>query len=262
MSDDRKLPVTPDQAYAGGADPSGESGASFEGDAGPRPAADEVPSWRLVSTLAVAGALAGSLIVGVFQWAQPQILEYKAGVMTGAIEKVLGGPERVQTLYVTDDGLDPTPPAGADTVSATKVHLGFDAAGQPVGFAIMGAEPGFQDVIQLMFGYDPVGERVLGMEILDSKETPGLGDKIFKDASFVSEFVGVKAPLIGVKEGAGAGDEAEVDLITGATISSRTVIGIINHRVEALGSMLKDYLASGGMTAGASVSAGEGPVSP
>ena len=31
---------------------------------------------------------------------------------------------------------------------------------------------------------------VIGMKVLESKETPGLGDKIEKDSAFVAEFRG------------------------------------------------------------------------
>jgi electron transport complex protein RnfG len=236
MTDERKLPVTPGQAYDGDGPPDdvGADGTP------PEAMAEDVPSWRLIMTLAVAGALAGLLIVGVFQWAQPQILEYRARVLTEAIHEVLGSPDQVQTLYVREGGLDEEPPVGVDTAQAERVFLGRDAQGEPVGFAVTGARAGFQDVIQLIFGYDALDEEILGMRVLESKETPGLGDKIYKDSAFVGEFNGVGAPIEGVKDGGGGPNE--VDMITGATISSTTVITIINTRLEELGPVLTDYL--------------------
>jgi len=222
----------------------------------------DVPSWRLITTLAVAGALAGLLIVGVFQWAQPQILEHRALVLSDAIQSVLGGPDHYRTLFVSDGRLVAEPPAGVDTIQAEKVYLGYDEQDRPLGYAIVGAQPGFQDVIQLIFGYDAGADRVLGMQILESKETPGLGDKIFKDEAFVAAFVGVAAPIRGVKEGAGHGGDDEVDMITGATISSRTVIDIINRRVEGLGAMLKDYVAAEAGSVAPAGQAGGAGVSP
>jgi len=245
MTDEKKdLPVTPSQAYEedDATAPSQTPASGADGDTG-HPDVDEVPSWRLVTTLAVAGALAGLMIVGVFQWAQPQILEYRAEVLTTAIGDVLGSPERVQTLYVEGGRLVEQAPAGADTITAEKVYLGYDEAGAPIGFAILGAEPGFQDVISLIFGYDPGSDQVLGMQVLESKETPGLGDKIMKDQAFIAEFDGVEAPLRGVKDATGAPDE--VDMITGATISSEAIIDIINHRLEALDGVLKGYAGGG-----------------
>jgi Na+-translocating ferredoxin:NAD+ oxidoreductase subunit G len=210
----------------------------------PQLAVDEVPSWRLVATLALAGAMAGILIVGVFQWAEPQILEHRARVLATAADEVLAGPDAVQRLFVLPDGLAPDAPAGMDTARAEKVYLGF-RDGSPVGFAVVGAKPGFQDIVQVIFGYDPATNQVLGMRVLESKETPGLGDKIFKDLRFVRGFEGVLAPIRPVGEGAGTGSPNEAELITGATISARVVVEIINERVAALDGRLESYIAGG-----------------
>jgi hypothetical protein len=68
----------------------------------------------------------------------------------------------------------------------------------------------------------------------------------------------VAAPIEGVKLGAGSGASNEVDMITGATISSRTVIDIINHRLEALGSALEEHVPEPAPQA-ADTSAAESP---
>ena len=216
------------------------------------PGRPEVSSARLVATLAIAGALAGLVIVLAFGWANPRIQAHRAEALRAAIQTVLHGPETVRTYYVTDGALSETPAPGADTITAEKVHLGFDAAGEPIGYAITGQESGFQDAVLVIFGYDPAADEVLAMRVLESKETPGLGDKIVKDSAFVAGFQDVHAPLRGVKSGAGAGGANEVDMITGATISSRTVIGIINHRIEALDPLLDAAAPVAGTAADAS----------
>jgi Na+-translocating ferredoxin:NAD+ oxidoreductase subunit G len=197
-----------------------------------------VSSFRLVATLGTAGALAGMLIVLVFQWAQPRILAHQARAIGIAVEEVLQGPERTETLFLWDGALVATPPAGVDTVQLDRVWAGYDAGGRRIGFAMIGGEAGFQDIISVMFGFDPVEGRILGMRILESKETPGLGDKIFKDEEFVSQFRVAQVPMVPTKPGSGSGDPREVDTITGATISSRTVINIINNRVERMRPLL------------------------
>lgn len=206
------------------------------------PVRTDVAASRLIVTLALAGALAGLLIVSVFQWAQPRILRHQAEVLRAAITEVLGGPDHYETLFVIDDELTPALPAGADSTDYERVWLGYGAGGQPLGFALLGEEPGFQDVIRLIFGYDPETRQLLGMKVLESKETPGLGDRIEKDTSFVAGFAGAEAPITGVKKGAGKGAPEEVDMITGATISSRAVIGIINHRLERLAPLIDRYI--------------------
>jgi electron transport complex protein RnfG len=229
------------------------------GEAGPPPPPErpQASSGRLIATLATAGALAGLVIVLVFGWANPRIQAYRAMVLREAIQEVLHSPDSVQTWYVVDGALSETSPAGADTITAEKVHLGMDADGQPIGYAITGQEPGFQDFILVIFGYDPDAGRVLAMKVLESKETPGLGDKIYKDSAFVAGFEQAASPLEGVKVGAGSGSENEVDMITGATISSRTVIGIINHRIEALELVLNS--ADPAATAASAAGAGGAP---
>jgi electron transport complex protein RnfG len=66
--------------------------------------------------------------------------------------------------------------------------------------------------------------------VLDEKETPGLGDKIERDTAFGRQFTGRVVPLQGVKGRPGK-PPSEVQTITGATISSRAVIRIINNAV-------------------------------
>jgi electron transport complex protein RnfG len=206
------------------------------------PEREEVPSWRLLVTLGGAGAIAGLLLVFVYQATQPAIQAYRAMVLRQAVQEVLKGPERWDTLYVVGDGLVAQPPAGVDAASLEMVFLGYREDGQPIGFAITGGEFGFQDIIDLIFGYDPQTRTVIGMKVLANKETPGLGDKIEKDSAFVAEFDGRVAPIVGVRAGRATGAANEVDMITGATISSRAVIAIINHRLERLGPMLEAYL--------------------
>jgi Na+-translocating ferredoxin:NAD+ oxidoreductase RnfG subunit len=49
-----------------------------------------------------------------------------------------------------------------------------------------------------------------------------------------------------VKPGAGKGAPEEVDMITGATISSRAVINIVNHKLERLQPLIEAYEKRGG----------------
>lgn len=205
----------------------------------PRPASP--PATRLLGTLTIAGAVAGLLLVLVNGWAEPRIMAHRAEVLREAIHEVLGGPDHYQTMFLVGGRLTADVPAGLDTLDLDRVYVGYDGADRPIGVAIAGGEPGFQDVIRLLFGFDPATGRITGMKVLESKETPGLGDKIEKDSVFVASFAGPVPPLIGVKSGSGSGDEHEVDMITGATISSRTVIDIINHRLEEL----EPYLRTG-----------------
>ena len=191
------------------------------------------PAWRLVATLGGFGALSGLLIVLVHSATQPAIRAHREATLDAAINEVLGDPDRYETLYVAGDALSAARPDGVAAGDAETVYLGY-RGGRPIGYAIHAAGQGFQDTISLLFGYDPRTDRLLGMTVLESKETPGLGDKIYKDAAFVAAFAGAATPLSGVKVGGGRGLDGEVVMITGATISSRAVIRAINTALERM----------------------------
>jgi len=208
----------------------------------------EVSSFRLVLTLALAGAVAGALLVFVFLWSQPQIQAYDAMVLREAVTEVLHAPDHFESVFLHDGALMTADrlPAGTDTLELDRVFLGYDQSGDPVGFALQAEGFGFQDLITLIFGYDPGTGEVLGMKVLKHLETPGLGDKIVKDSVFVGGFEGAEAPIQGVKPDRNTGDPHQVDMITGATISSSAVIRIINERLVEMGDLLAAYQPAGG----------------
>jgi electron transport complex protein RnfG len=227
-----------------------DGGAAEPGGVPERP---EVSSFRLLMTLGLAGMLAGALLVFVFLWSNPRIQAYQARVMREAVTEVLKGPERFESIFLLDGELTTQVPEGVDTLDLDKVFLGYDASGNPMGFALTHARFGFQDFVTVIFGYDPQAKRVLGMKVLDHSETPGLGTKI-EEEPFVSEFNGVDAPIEGVKPDRNTGAPNQVDMITSVTISSRAVIRTINERIEQLGDLLEAYEISTG--AGAADPAG------
>ena len=190
-----------------------------------------VSSLRLVLTLAVAGLISGVAIIGIYEATLPTITANKARELREAVFKVLPGVSRMQPLVVRDGALVAEAQPSADD---SVVYGGYAQDGGFVGYAIPGAGPGFQDTIGLLYGYDAASRQVLGMEVLESRETPGLGDKIYKDLDFVSDFQGlsVDPTIVAVKKGTKTGPN-EVDAITGATISSKAVVRIINETHEA-----------------------------
>ena len=199
----------------------------------PAPEQKKVSTFNLIATLTIIGALAGLLIVLVDQHTRPIIDKYRAEQLQKAVYEVLPGATSYATYYLVGNSLSLTLPQAAKVSEYKRVYIGYDAALQIKGVAIERGEPGFQDIVRLIFGYDPHTATLLGMKVLESKETPGLGDKIFKDQAFVDQFfAGPQPPLVAVKAGAGKGRPNEIDTITGATISSKVVIDIINHALQ------------------------------
>lgn len=222
-------PAAGEAAAAAPAEPAG---------APPVPPPPDVSPWRMLGILGGSGAVVGGLIVVAYAWSKPTIDANKARRLDAAVREVLKEPERTEPFEFT-----PPPPRrpGEDVLPEDKVRVdrvfrGFRKDGTDAGLAVVAADYGFADEVQIIFGFDPATRKVLGFKVLSSKETPGLGDAIEKNEAFVKEFDGPVAPLVGVKKGSSRGQpEHEVDTVTGATISSKTVIRIINGAVRQIG---------------------------
>ncbi|MCJ7543741.1 MAG: FMN-binding protein [Phycisphaerae bacterium] len=125
-------------------------------------------------------------------------------------------------------------------VGETVIYRAVDESGKLVGWVLPGMGQGFADIIELLVGLDAQGETITGMSVLAQKETPGLGDKITKEA-WRAQFAGKPAgdPL-SVTKAATAG-RTEIAAISGATISSQSVTDIVNKTVADF----RQKLASG-----------------
>lgn len=193
-----------------------------------------VPSWKLLLTLTLAGAVAGLAVVLLYRWTLPGIEAYKSGVLRSAITEVLHAPSRADTLWLRGGTLTATRPPEAESKTSERVYVGYDEAGKRIGFAISVVEPGFSEPIHLLVGYEPAKHQLLAMKVLESKETPGIADKVEKPV-FTTQFAGRTAPLTGIKASERdrlGKDPSAVVMITGATISSRAVLRGINRTLD------------------------------
>jgi electron transport complex protein RnfG len=165
--------------------------------------------FSLTLTLAVI-TLAASLSLGfIFQWTKEPIAEAQLKRQLRAIEAVVEGydnnPVSEKYKVATPDGKD---------------SLEFFPAlskGERIGTAVKTkSSKGYSGDIWLMVGFNTQGD-VLRIQVLEHKETPGLGSKM-SDLKFLNQFFS-KNPgqdNLTVKK-----DGGSVDAITGATISSR-----------------------------------------
>lgn len=92
-------------------------------------------------------------------------------------------------------------------------------------------ENGFGGVFRLMVGFDRQGN-ILGYEVLEHQETPGLGSHM---AKWFKNENKPKQNIIGRKANGSfrvSKDGGEIDAITAATISSRAFLNAINKAYE------------------------------
>lgn len=133
-------------------------------------------------------------------------------------------------------------------------HKVMDANGNSLGTAVESIDPnGFGGNLKVMVGFGPEGE-ILGYQVLEHSETPGLGaqaDAWFRQASQdVKEQSGVANVILGRPAKAGnhniigmnpgddmlavSKDGGQVDAITASTITSKAFLRAVNAAYKEL----------------------------
>ena len=195
----------------------------------------------MIRTLAGVAMLSGLLVVLTYQWTLPRIMENKRLAVQRAVFKVIPGITSHAAFRLDADGLTRVNEADA---TGTLVYAGYDEAGALQGIAAEAAARGYQDVIRILYGYSPSCECVTGITILQSTETPGLGDKIGTDPAFLANFKALDARLntgrtalqhaiVTVKHGKKT-EPWQIDAISGATISSKAIGKMLNDSAQTL----------------------------
>jgi len=184
---------------------------------------------RAVYTVLVGIAFAAGLAIAlVFELTAERVAAQRAQLQSQAVLDVLPGAVRWQGLAVSADGTLSAIGAGG----APQAFAGYDAADRLIGFAMPAQGMGYQDRIGLLYGVDPATRTLLGLRVLESRETPGLGARIADDPAFLGSFRrlpvtlderGLPRPPRLATDPASGG----VDAISGATVSCRAVVRIV-----------------------------------
>lgn len=205
-------------------------------------------SFKLIIALGIAGLMSGLILVSTYLYTNPMIIANKEAAIKNAIFQVLPGCDSFDILELRENVLvkrEVNEDKKEEDNTSQVIYAGYNAEGELTGFAIPGSQAGFQDIITAMFGYDAVKKIIVGFEVLESKETPGLGDKIFKDAEFQTNFskLEVDPEILFVSKGEKTKDN-EVEGITGATISSKAVVELLNKNLLVWKTQISEYLES------------------
>lgn len=187
-------------------------------------------SSKMLFAMVGIGLMCALLIVLTYEGTKPIIAKNKAAALEQAIFKVLPG--TVTTAGYFWDGTTFKPLNGTEA-DGQRVYAGFSESGTLTGFALPAVGLGYAGEVRVLYGYDPGKEAIVGFYVLESKETPGLGDKIEKDPAFLANFEALSVPVgadgsslknkISYAKSGEKQNAWEVDGITGATISSKAV---------------------------------------
>jgi H+/Na+-translocating ferredoxin:NAD+ oxidoreductase subunit G len=188
----------------------------------------------MIRTMAAIGLACGILIVLTYQLTYATIKENKARYLEKSIFEVLPNTTEKITFAYVDDVLRPLE---EDEEAELLYYAGYDSNHQLTGIAVEAEGQGFQDLLRILYGYSPACHCIVGMKVLESKETPGLGDKIETDPKFRANFdaldvtlkndkLTIANPIVLVKPRQKT-NLWQIEAISGATISSRAIVNML-----------------------------------
>lgn len=203
---------------------------------------EQVSSARLIRVLGMVATLCGVLIVAAYQGTLPAVTANKKLALERAVKALVPQAKSVVEYDATANGI--VPASATATVGSVRFYAAYGADGKLAAIAAEGAARGYADIVRLLYGYDPVCQCIFGIRVVQMKETPGIGDKIYTDEAFLANFTkldvrlgqdlkalanAVKTVKHGTKQ-----NPWEIDAISGATITSKAIGRGINESTQAL----------------------------
>jgi electron transport complex protein RnfG len=178
-------------------------------------------AWRAAAALAVAAILAVGLVALVHDRAQPYIEATQRAERLKQLTAILGdvaydNDPLTDTLMVSD----PEYLGSHEPVLVHRVRLG----GQPVAVLLNVVAPdGYTGALRLLVAIDTQG-RLLGVRVLEHRETPGLGDFVEeRRTDWIHGFDGRSLADPPLARWQVRKDGGDFDQYTGATVTSRAV---------------------------------------
>lgn len=174
--------------------------------------------FNMVAVLFAVTLIASAGVGAVNMLTADAIAEAKALATTAAVKNVLPEFDKTEDWEQT---------VGDTPIKIYKAFAGDDV----VGYAVESmTKNGFGGVIRLMVGFSPEGN-ILNVNVLEQKETPGLGTKMCDEGNPLLSSIKDKNPAemnFAVKK-----DGGELDALTAATISSRAYYDAVKCAHEA-----------------------------
>ena len=180
---------------------------------------------NMVLELTGVAVVMGGILAYVNHLTEGPIAEQKSKALNDGIKVVMCSDEatiaKVDTVRQND--------AKGKELTYIILHT-QDAQKQDLGAAVVSTTGGFGGDLKVIVGFDPDG-KILGYQLLEQTETPGLGakaDKWFQKGE-KGDIIGKdpKEPLTVSKDG------GQVDAITASTITSRAFLLAVNNAYNA-----------------------------
>ena len=109
-------------------------------------------------------------------------------------------------------------PGTARVESSGDLYLGFDEAGDLIGYAATGDAQGYCGPIEMLVGVDPAGE-ILGVKVIEHCESPGFF-RLVENQGYLDQFSGTS-----LSDPNSLGND--LDSVSGATLSAEGIAGSV-----------------------------------
>ncbi len=170
---------------------------------------------HMIATLAIIGIVSGGTLAVINNWAEPLIAANKKLVTENAIFLVQPNGKSYEKVKSKDN----------------EIYKVFDENKELIGYSIVFTGNGFQGAIRSMVGLDKELKKITSIEVLEQSETPGLGTRI-TEPSFKDQFNNLETePQINWLK-TPPEKPNEIMAITGATISSKSIVAILNEGIS------------------------------
>lgn len=167
--------------------------------------------------LLVITAVAGLTLATVYSVTKAPIAASQKAKINNAIRMVIPEFETIHDTVMM-------PEEGKDSIRIHHLLTGTQNSGVAIQTY---TDEGFSGRVTLMVGFKPDGS-INNIEVLEHKETPGLGNKMALPA-FKDQFQGVNLAELPGEKLKVKKDGGTVDAITAATISSRAFCDAVNR---------------------------------
>jgi electron transport complex protein RnfG len=170
----------------------------------------EIARYGFILTLIC--VISAGLLAGVNVLTRPKILAQALAEEQAALKEVMPGAVKFSEVK-----------AGQDIL----YYKAFDSRDNLIGFVFKASGKGYSSVIETLTGTLPDG-KISAIKIISLNETPGLGMRITEN-NFTSQFNNQDALNL-----------SAVQAISGATISSRSVIDSVEKKAQGLQELIKN----------------------
>ncbi len=198
---------------------------------------------NMVLVLFTITLLSSAAVGGVYMLTEEPIAQAKVAAVNNALKQVLPEYEATTSQDIEVNALP------------VKVHTAT-VADKAVGYAVeSNSKNGFGGEVRLMVGFDAEGT-ILNINVLEQKETPGLGTKMAdEDNALLASLKGKDAAQVKMTVKKDGGD---IDALTAATISSRAYAEAVAIAYEAYKVASGKQATAGDVATGATKQAEKG----